>query len=671
MLGVVIVFWKMNLGREYFAGLEATYDGDFSVPEVISQREGSQFQTKLGLAELGTNANPFAHAREALAARIREGFRKIEWTFMGTGKGSSQQPTPESYDKRDREELRQLAKLNQVKTSVHAAPGVMGLAGFSGEGFDPLRRNMGVVEVKKAIDFAADASTGGAVVVHTGEWQRPIYEHYGKEGFEMFEDEASRAPMMVVDKQTGRITGFRKNDTVHEPKFLTAGDLRKAGKKVDEFRDKERKHRVRDEDWVDLNGHYIDPMDARRLFDRVPAWKPDETQFETVERSWEDVCKEVEAYNREHGTNISPAVWFARKQLINQISQAKGNSLYHAQRYESYAKAREQVQKALDFYRKLEGSLPEEKKKQLLKQVSEYGIDPRFVPAETERIVEYLERKKKEYEDQMRHTHQASASADVQAAELLKRMNDFVDLETFGLQETAKSLSDLGIMAWRKTQERRHELDEPIYIAPENYDPATYGSHPDELIKIVEASRKAMAERLVKEGRMSEEQARKVAKQHIKSTLDIGHMNMWRQHLKRKEGESPEAFDKRFKQWYVGKIKKLADAGVLGHIHLTDNFGYHDEHLTPGMGNTPVKEAMKILEEAGVKDFIVEPGSFNPTTALPDTLSYFGAGIGTAPPRMFNQFHERHFGYNSPSNYIVGAYAPSNEWRLWSEVPLE
>jgi cell division protein FtsW (lipid II flippase) len=28
-------------------------------------------------------------------------------------------------------------------------------------------------------------------------------------------------------------------------------------------------------------------------------------------------------------------------------------------------------------------------------------------------------------------------------------------------------------------------------------------------------------------------------------------------------------------------------------------------------------------------------------------------------------------GYRAPPNYIVGGYAPSNEWKLWSEVPLE
>ncbi|NJL44515.1 MAG: sugar phosphate isomerase/epimerase [Nitrosarchaeum sp.] len=180
-----------------------------------------------------------------------------------------------------------------------------------------------------------------------------------------------------------------------------------------------------------------------------------------------------------------------------------------------------------------------------------------------------------------------------------------------------------------------------------------------------------MARQLVSSKQAKDEaEAMKLAKKHIKSTLDVGHMNMWRQHLQRKEGESPEAFDKRYKEWYTGQLKDLAKRDVLGHIHLTDNFGFHDEHLTPGMGNTPIKEAMKVFAEAGITDMIVEAGSFNPTTALQDTMAYFGSSVGPSH-RPFNQMHQRHFGYAAPSNYIVGAYAPSNEWRLWSEVPLE
>ncbi len=40
-------------------------------------------------------------------------------------------------------------------------------------------------------------------------------------------------------------------------------------------------------------------------------------------------------------------------------------------------------------------------------------------------------------------------------------------------------------------------------------------------------------------------------------------------------------------------------------------------------------------------------------------------------PSNFSNIRMGHFGYAAPANYIVGAYAPSAEWKIWSEVPLE
>ena len=179
-----------------------------------------------------------------------------------------------------------------------------------------------------------------------------------------------------------------------------------------------------------------------------------------------------------------------------------------------------------------------------------------------------------------------------------------------------------------------------------------------------------MQQQLEKEG-YSDEEAKRKAKEHIKATIDIGHFNMWRQHFVA-EGKSPAERDKEFNKWLLKQTEKLAKDGILGHVHLTDNFGYDDEHLTPGQGNVPMKDFIKKMEEAGLKDFIVEAGSYNATTTLPDTWGLMGSPIySTGRMPTFRSMHEQHFGYHNASTYIVGAYAPSNEWRLWSEVPLE
>jgi len=209
-------------------------------------------------------------------------------------------------------------------------------------------------------------------------------------------------------------------------------------------------------------------------------------------------------------------------------------------------------------------------------------------------------------------------------------------------------------------------LKESIYIAPENLFPDFYGSNADEMIKIVEESRKDMAKKLRARG-FAESEAKAKSEEHIKATFDTGHMNEWRQHFKGGEKE--------FKKWYLDQVQKMIDKKIIGHVHLTDNWGYDDEHLTPGQGNTPNKEVVAMLEKAGFKDFIVEVGSFNANTILPDTLAELGSPVYALgrhmKPMSMGRFRHGHFGYAAPPNYIVGAYAPSNEFRLWSEVPLE
>jgi len=67
------------------------------------------------------------------------------------------------------------------------------------------------------------------------------------------------------------------------------------------------------------------------------------------------------------------------------------------------------------------------------------------------------------------------------------------------------------------------------------------------------------------------------------------------------------------------------------HVHLTDNFGYSDSHLPPGMGNVPFKDILEKLEKAGYKGRkIVEAGGFVQHFGIsphPFTLEAMGSPI--------------------------------------------
>ncbi|MBU0471792.1 MAG: sugar phosphate isomerase/epimerase [Nanoarchaeota archaeon] len=682
----------------YYHSLDRTYRPEFDeegIERPIELSSGDRsINTDLGPEEIGTSLNPFQHQLQALNAKIKEGASKVEFEFFGAGKGQKERATPESFDKEERQEMRNLAEINKVKSTTHATVGVQGLAGFDPKrGFEEQNRDNTIDEVEKAIDFAAEASTGGAIVVHTGEWSRPAYDFFGNEkiggetySFRGFINEDIKAPVMVIDKRTGDLKAMRKDTPIYEPVFKTVANYEKE-KGISLVGKKDKNGNTYEaEDWIGLSGETVkkeweyQTEKAEMIFRRVPEWKSEEMSFKTVRRDWKYFQDKAKWWNEKHPHGqLTPEEIFSKTQYINQILQHKGHSLFYALRYDREKEELDEFRKAHEFYSKLDDSLPDDEKWRLTtKKYFGYGNSSEMVPPKEIPIKEWLKNEIREKEAHLRHTHEASAAADVHATEAQEAMENVTTMHDYGLKKSSETLSELGIRTWQKYEQNKDKLQDPLYIAPESYDPLQYGSHPDELLELVQESRKKMAEKLSTS--LGEERAKKLAETHIRTTLDIGHLNLWKSKLERKKDasgvptETDEQFNKRFSKWALEKVKKLHEAKVLSHIHLTDNFGYDDEHLTVGKGNAPIKEIVEFLREKGYKDFIAEPGSFNPQTILPETWSAFGSpvyGLSSGHPQRFSQVHKQHFGYDAPPLYIVGAYSPSNEWKLWSEVPLE
>jgi len=666
---------------DYYHSLDRDY-GTIEPTDTSTQRGAPIETSSLGPQEIGTGTNPMANQLQAFNARIREGAGKIEFEFMGAGKSNSQQPSPEAFGTKEREDMRALAEINEVKTSVHAPLHSNSLAGYGEQAFSDQARQFAVKEIERAIHFAAEATKGGAIVFHTSEWTRPLSEIKEKTGDQLFlgyKEEEQKAPVMVVDPQTGQISAVRKDYYVYEPKFHTAETYEKEIKrKLVGTIDSKTGLKVEADDWVDVDGHpikrewIIDPKKSDELFNRVPIWNKDQTNFEVERIEYKKFVEDAQKIEKETGAKVAPEVLFFKTQIANKVLQAKGHSLFYARQYDEIKEARSSAAKALEFYEKLENNIPEDEKWKLMMQDERVRRHiGHMVPPKDMLPSEYLKDVIKGLTDDMRHIHESSASSDAQAREAQEQMNRVQRVEDYGKKKVAQTIAEGGMKAMIYTEQHRKELDEPLYVAPENWRPEQYGSHPDEIRALVNESRKQMQEQLTKEG-YSEEEAKRRAKEHIKATLDIGHFNVWRQHFKAEQGETPEDRNKRFDKWMLTQTEKLAKDGIVGHIHVSDNFGYDDEHLTPGQGNVPMKEFIKKMEDAGLKDFIVETGSFNPMTALPDTWALLGSPVySTTRVPTFRSMHEQHFGYHNPAAYIVGAYAPSNEWRLWSEVPME
>ncbi len=682
------------MDREYVSGVDPDY------PELEKPIQSKEDNIEgLGPKQIGVGTNPFVHPTQGVEARLHDGASKMEITFFGAGKGNKERFTPESIGKKERAEIRNLVKINQANLSTHATVAVEGLAGFGKEGFDDNQRETSMREIEKAIDFAADASTGGAIVFHTGEWQRPISEQgFGtsKDGqFEGFSTEMDKAALYTVDRKTGQISGIKKDQYIYEPDFLTiksfsetegysqASDgsyIDKDGKKIfryigkDNYGDKQYKdvdgNTVYEDEWVDKEGIFIDPdpKNTERWFQRIPKWNSDNTNFDVKEMSFKDFEKQAKKLKRRHGFDIAPEELYVKSQTGNRVLQAKGNSLYHANRYEQHVFERTKLLDALKFYNNLNENLSDDEKWRLEKTREVLGPDFDILPTKESKI-EYLERSLKSVEDQMRHIHESSAAADAQAKQAEKSINRIETIESYGIRKTADSIARLARKVWQKNENKSDPDMKDLYLAPENFDPGKFGGHPEEMTKIIEESRKKFVS--MNKNIMGAEKAKEAAERTIKSTIDIGHLNQWKKHFKREPMENDKDFQNRFDSWVMKEIDKMHEKKVLGHFHLADNFGYDDEHLTPGEGNAPIKEFVKKLKDKGYDDFIVEAGSFNPTTTLQDTWSYFGTPVYSSHPRgSFRDFRQQHFQYKSSPLYIAGAYAPSNQFKVWSEVPL-
>jgi len=258
--------------------------------------------------------------------------------------------------------------------------------------------------------------------------------------------------------------------------------------------------------------------------------------------------------------------------------------------------------------------------------------------------------------------------------------------------------------------QRSKDPEKPVLLALENIFPEKFGGHPEELKFIIDQSRKWFVKFLtdkkvpygvIEEGKggsmraqstnayyvngMSKQKAEELAEKHIKATIDTGHLNLWKKFWQSKPGQSIEETEADFKKWYLKEFKSLAKGGYIGNIHLTDNYGFQDDHIAPGQGNVPIREVMRILKENGYDDAItVEPGA-DASTDLSDfhglmkTWRYLGSpvygtglgGGGGGAPQNWGTMQYSYFGQNKPPYFIFGSYAPSNDWTLWSQVPME
>jgi hypothetical protein len=172
----------------------------------------------------------------------------------------------------------------------------------------------------------------------------------------------------------------------------------------------------------------------------------------------------------------------------------------------------------------------------------------------------------------------------------IKAPKTWVTSEEFNKEKTSDTISSNALYAYGKYGDKA-----PV-ISLENVYGDVVSSRADTLKSLIKEGREKFANKLVDTKGMDKKSAKQVAERLIGATWDLGHIN-----LLRKQGFTEKEI--------IKEAKKIAP--VVKHVHITDNFGFSDSHLAPGMGNVPIKEQLKeISKEAKDVRHIIEAGAY-------------------------------------------------------------
>jgi len=199
----------------------------------------------------------------------------------------------------------------------------------------------------------------------------------------------------------------------------------------------------------------------------------------------------------------------------------------------------------------------------------------------------------------------------------IKTPEQFVPIEDFSVNKASETFSNVAMHAYEKKGEKAPAL------SIENLYQEMGFSQGKDLKNLVVKSREKFVEKLTKQKGVSNSEAEQIASKLIGVTFDVGHLN-----ISRKAGFNEKDLVKEAKE--VSKF--------VNKVHLTDNFGFNDTHLPPGMGNVPFQALLEALGEEGAKAIkINEVGGWFEhfkSSPFPQILEAYGSPIyssGTGP----------------------------------------
>ena len=617
---------------------------------------------------------------DVMQSRIRQGVGTIELQFGSQG---GIMTGPDSIGMETRKAMKDLADLNQVEvTAVHGSSAIQGFSGYnpnSGK-FDENYRKHVLDHFKSVLEFASDVTPGSGVVMHGGEFKRPmIADKRLQEHFELYPGEAHTTHITFADRSTGDMLAVGRDSPVPIAVEQETEEGYKALK-------------IETKTWNDFNSELQNLKrqkgeEAGRRefiqnhFGEMENYLPNETRQEMYREDL-DLPGYAEIVEYFKGKTAE-----AKSQVDRWSSQYEEAKF----KYENARESLEQLEKS---------SISEEQKAQTRQKA---------------------QREMQIYANEMKYTHDLREQSTQQVEQTYDKMLNVAPLKDVALQRTSDTLAKAAIYAYDITKAKK--LDKPMHIVPENISPEDWGSHPDEMIEMVNKARDAFVEKMTEEnipdptggqqvkrddkGRVleiqkrmiknpdyhpgiSKAEAKKLAEQHVKATLDLQHLGRYKKYFQEKPEWSYEKREREWNKWYKAQVKKLADSGILGHVHLVDGFGTQLTHLPPGEGKMPLREKMdevgmdvidylKIKSKGGEAiSWTSEGWGEGPERHLTKSQQFFGTKFFpediVGGKNWFSNFHGSYAGHAQAPSYFFGDmtkemtqedYAPWSEPDVW------
>jgi sugar phosphate isomerase/epimerase len=555
----------------------------------------------------------FKNILQTVQAAIRGGTGNLQIVFQ-TPIEQAIGGRPKAYGEEVRRAIKEVALANEVAiTGMEMPTSLTNMSGWDPQRgiIDEEKRRRDLDEVKEMIRFAAEVGQGGGVDIVSWEYDRPL----------------NRAGWIKKDSEEAK--AFRR--AIEEDK---------------------RKEEIR---FVDKRSGQIVPVGIRegifvfkdkKTFNDIPhTGEPQRWDYEDFERYAEHVRKT----ERTPDFTVHDAI--KRHFLESQMNIAKAEASIYRNRFEAAKKQYERAKAAGDK----EG-------------MEEAELDMKGAQAG----IMAQKRTEKEF---------------------MERIENWTDMNQFVLGKSAESYAEAGINAMQlQDQMGPKQIKHNLHVGPELGWPQFFGSHPKEFVETIKTARQKMVDWLTdpKECKrfgldkpLPRSRAEEEAKTHVKGMFDTSHMGMWLQQF---HPELP--WDKRikeFKKWYGKQIDWLAEENkkhdLLGGIQAVDSAGAAHGHLPPGQGILPVKDAIETLRAKGnFNGYVTSEGheeeKFGEGRILLKTWQNFNAPFASGynagmPVRRWGEVQNAYFGRTYSPNFMFGAYAPSNEFKLWSEIPLE